>query len=147
LDQTARLWDARTGALTAPALNHAGPVTDAVFSPNGRFVLTGSADGTARLWDAVDGSMVSPPLALGGAVTKVAFSADGLHFLAGTVGAGAAVTSLPNRKESASDLVRLAQVLSGSRLGNSSEMISLRPPEIRASLSEFKARYPRYPGQ
>ncbi len=30
---------------------HTGPLVDVSFSPNGQFVVTGSADRTARIWD------------------------------------------------------------------------------------------------
>src|SRR5262249_56795631 len=37
-------------------------VTHAVFSPDGRRVVTTSVDGTGRVWDAVTGEPVTPPL-------------------------------------------------------------------------------------
>src|SRR5713101_4324377 len=37
--------------LKAQFTGHKGPVRNAVFSPDGRRVLTGSDDNTARLWD------------------------------------------------------------------------------------------------
>ena len=50
-DGTARVWDASTGHPVGTPLQHQGPVNTAVFSPNGRRVLTASADRTARVWD------------------------------------------------------------------------------------------------
>ena len=50
-DQTARLWDVRTGAELRRFVGHSGAVTSAHFSPDGRYVLTTSGDGSARLWD------------------------------------------------------------------------------------------------
>ena len=50
-DHTARIWEAKTGLLTAQLLGHAGPVRDVEVSLNGRYVATASAEGTVRLWE------------------------------------------------------------------------------------------------
>ncbi len=41
---------------------HQGPVTGAEFSPDGRRLVTVSADHTARVWDVETGEAVTPPL-------------------------------------------------------------------------------------
>src|SRR5205823_6044657 len=46
-DQTARLWDARTGKPLGVVLRHEGLVDAVAFSPDGKFVLTGIDDPTA----------------------------------------------------------------------------------------------------
>ena len=74
-DHTARIWDARTGALLH-RLEHAGPVRIAIFSPDGARVLTASGDGTAALWEAGSGRRVHV-LAVPGGATNAIFSPDG----------------------------------------------------------------------
>ncbi len=56
---------------------HEGAVQAARFSPDGRRVVTASADGTARVWDTATGAAVGRPLTHDGPVLGAEFSADG----------------------------------------------------------------------
>ncbi len=58
-DHTARLWDAASGAQIGVYRGHHGAVTSAVFSPDGKTVLTASQDHTARLWDTASGAQIA----------------------------------------------------------------------------------------
>jgi hypothetical protein len=55
----------------------------AIFSPDGRFVLTGCEDGLVRLWDAHTGQLVMGPLPQGNRIRSLAFAPDSKSFLAG----------------------------------------------------------------
>jgi len=83
-DQTARVWDACTGAPRGEPLKHNRGVSAVAFSPNGQTVLTGSWDQTARLWDAGTGAPRGEPLKHDGGVSAVAFSLDGQTVLTGS---------------------------------------------------------------
>jgi hypothetical protein len=48
---TARVWDAATGQDLSPPLEHERDVRWAVFSPDGKYVVTATWVPTARLWD------------------------------------------------------------------------------------------------
>jgi tetratricopeptide (TPR) repeat protein len=61
-------------------------VSGVAFSPDGRTILTGSADRTARLWDAATGRPAGPTLVHPDAVWSVAFSPDGRLILTGSYG-------------------------------------------------------------
>jgi WD40 repeat protein/tetratricopeptide (TPR) repeat protein len=77
------LWDAANGTFLR-SLSHDNAVLAAAFSPDGRFILTGSADQTARFWDAATGRQLGKPLAHDGLVVAVAFSPDGRTVLTGS---------------------------------------------------------------
>ena len=53
-DSTARLFDLERPCWPRSLRGHEEAVTDAEFSPNGRLVVTASADSTSRVWDLQD---------------------------------------------------------------------------------------------
>jgi WD40 repeat protein len=58
-DQTAKLWDVKSGAELRTFSGHINQVSSVAFSLDGRYVLTGSFDETAKLWDATSGAEVN----------------------------------------------------------------------------------------
>jgi len=75
-DNTARLWDVRTGRQVGPALKHEGYVDGACFSRDESWILTWSSDNTARLWDAHTGSQLGPSFKHDGYVRGAVFTKD-----------------------------------------------------------------------
>jgi serine/threonine protein kinase/WD40 repeat protein len=65
-------------------LEHDGPVSCVVFSPDGTMVLTGSRDGSCRLWKVNSGAPVGSELKHASSVSDVAFSPDGKLFVTAT---------------------------------------------------------------
>ena len=91
-------------------LNHGSTVTSARISPDGKRIVTSSADGTARLWDAADGRLLLTlgTLRLAAVVLSAAFSPDGQHIVTanqdGTAqvwdaGNGHLLATLPGHKD------------------------------------------------
>src|SRR5262249_33319409 len=64
-------------------LMHSDTVLAVAFSPDGRTLPTGSADGMVRRWDRETGRPVGPPLAHPHAVYALAVSPDGRAVLTG----------------------------------------------------------------
>ena len=79
VDNTVRLWDARTHKqLGSPLTGHKDSVIGVAFSPDGRTLASASLDKTVRLWDARTHKQLGSPLTgHKDYVTSVAFSRDG----------------------------------------------------------------------
>jgi WD40 repeat protein len=80
---TARLWDTLSAEPVGEVLRHDESIKNARFSPDGRRVVTASADMTARVWDAATGKPIGDALRHGerrtarDAVLEASFSPDG----------------------------------------------------------------------
>src|SRR5438067_619984 len=61
-DNTARIWDVRTGLPIGKALHHDGWVNAATFDATGERVVTASSDKTARIWDSRTGEPIGKAL-------------------------------------------------------------------------------------
>jgi len=73
-DNTARLWNTRTGRAIGAAMQHDGPVLAVAFDRKGELLASGSQDKTVRLWDTRTGEPVGKPIVHDGPVIAVAFS-------------------------------------------------------------------------
>ncbi|HEX2689762.1 MAG TPA: serine/threonine-protein kinase, partial [Kofleriaceae bacterium] len=99
LDNTARVWDAATGALHT-TIQHTDRVISVAFSPDSRLLASGGPDHSVRVWDVIAGSeILALPFAPG--ARRVAFSPDGTMLL----------TAAPQ------DVVKLWRMPGGAPLG------------------------------
>jgi len=57
-DQTARLWDAETGALLHTLYGHENGIWSLTFTPDSANLITSSMDETIRLWDVASGKLL-----------------------------------------------------------------------------------------
>ncbi|SPE61349.1 putative WD40 repeat-containing protein [Verrucomicrobia bacterium] len=79
--ETARVWDARTGAPVTPALRIPGRADMVAFSPDGKRVLAASQNGIVQIWDAQTGRALAGPFKHDGEITAAEFSPDNQHIL------------------------------------------------------------------
>ncbi len=79
-----RVWDTATGRLLHDLEGHVGTITSLAFSPDGRRLVSGGADGTARIWDTATGGALRTLTGNGELVTTVAYSRDGTLLATGS---------------------------------------------------------------
>jgi WD40 repeat protein len=65
---------------------HTKPVNSVSYSPDGKFLVSGAADGTIKLWDTATGDLKQTHEETGGNVTAATFSPDGKVLAIGVVG-------------------------------------------------------------
>ncbi|QDU21931.1 serine/threonine-protein kinase [Urbifossiella limnaea] len=76
-DNTAKVWDARTGTLLLDLKGHTHLVSGVSFSPDGTRIVTGSPDKTAKIWDARTGKPLLDLKGHAGPVNSLCYSPDG----------------------------------------------------------------------
>ncbi len=81
---SARLWDVETGQELRQFSGHTDFVTSAAFSPDGKTIVTTSADNTARLWDVESGAEIRRFTGHSEFVWSVTFSPDGKYIVTGS---------------------------------------------------------------
>ena len=75
-DTLATIWDAETGRELKVLKGHGQSVNSAVFSPDGKKILTASEDHTVRLWDVQTGKQLQVLSGFLGKITRALFTAD-----------------------------------------------------------------------
>ena len=156
-DFTARVWEAATGKLLLPPLQHRAQVYEACFSADGRWIVTTCRDGTARVWDAESGEAITPPLQHSweslytrfvvdnrAKITRtyVQFIAHDRAIVTRTATGESVVWELPGDPHPLEDLAPLAQLLSGHQRDFTGGVL----PQTREALSKhwerLRALYP-----
>lgn len=71
------IWDVQTGEIRFAIEGHASNVTSVDISPDGKYLVSGGADGTVRLWNPNTGKMVRVITGFQDDIEWVQFSSDG----------------------------------------------------------------------
>ncbi len=119
-DKEVRIWQLQKGNPTSRTLPHPSPARRmegiqprlwAIFSPDGKSVLTGGEDGTARLWDTETGRARGEPLRHEGPVLSMDFSPDGKIIVTGSYDGTARMWDAATCQQRGRDLPHLGRVL------------------------------------
>jgi Tol biopolymer transport system component len=82
--RTIRLWDLQSGAVLKRFEGHTAGVEWAVFTPDGRRIVSAGADGTVRVWEVAGGRECCCFQGHAAGVLGVSVSPDGRHALSGS---------------------------------------------------------------
>lgn len=113
-DNTARLWDVKTGQPLGQPLQDQGWGLSAKFSVDGSHIVTASDDKTARVWDARTGQPVGQPLQHEGSVLDASFSPDGSRVVTACADKAARVWDVRSGKSVGEPLRHKGDVTSAS---------------------------------
>lgn len=79
------LWSVQTGALLDQLSGHEGPISTLAFTPDGRYLVSGSWDRTIRVWSVFDRSQTSESLQLTSDLLCVVVRPDSSQIAASTL--------------------------------------------------------------
>ena len=76
-----KIWDSMTGKLISNLNGHTGGIEDIIFSPDGKYLLTGSSDNTAIIWDCDSRKLLFKLEGHTSRINSVRFSSDEKYVL------------------------------------------------------------------
>jgi WD40 repeat protein len=98
-DNTAKIWDAKSGKEVLTLSGHDRLVADIAWSHNGNRLATGSWDQTVKVWDATSGTAIFTLSGHAGLISSVAWSPDDTRLATGNGDAVAIVWDGTSGKE------------------------------------------------
>ena len=81
VDNTARIWNVESGVGIGTLVGHKAGINSALFSSDGKYIVTASDDYTAIVWNAVTREPIAPLQGHDGAVNSAVFGSDNASVL------------------------------------------------------------------
>ncbi|MDH3528628.1 MAG: caspase family protein [Acidobacteriota bacterium] len=145
--EVAQVWEMATGELISQFRHEENLIEDASFSPDGRFVITGSLDGSARIWKTESGEELCRVITFKGGNWLVA-GPDGrfdTNDLEATVGASFVFPDNPFQPVAAETFARdyyepglLARLLEGEQFPTIRDISLLNRTQPEIEIKEIK---------
>jgi dipeptidyl aminopeptidase/acylaminoacyl peptidase len=151
LSDALRVWDATTGAPVLPPILSPLPFGYASISPDGRRLLAtrgseaiyATDPGFAQVFDMATGWPLTPPLWRERFVQDAQFSPDGRRIVTTSWVGGALLWDLEPDARPLDDLVRMAGILSGTRVDASGAEVPISTSELQAAYGALLSKDPR----
>jgi WD40 repeat protein/tetratricopeptide (TPR) repeat protein len=142
-----RLWDAATGTPFLPPIRMPLPIEEVSVSRDGRRLLADCGlnpyGGFAQLFDVATGWPITPPLRSQRNGLGSRFSPDGRQVLTKSSGADDLVFwNLEPDRRPLDDLIRLAEILGGTRVDTSGAVVPISTTELQDSYKAILGKAP-----
>lgn len=132
--------DAVTGDVVLQGFGHGDQ--QVAFSPDGKFILTANFDGSVRIWSAASGELIMSQSAHQAGLNCARFSPNNLGFITCGDDGKARVQWLVRSEMESGKLIRLAEVLSGSKLDPTANVVPLDSGTLATNWSSLYHDYP-----
>jgi WD40 repeat protein/Flp pilus assembly protein TadD len=144
-----RLWDATTGMMVLPPMRFPLPVGSAVISSDGRRLLVTCGGisynpdpGFSQVLDVATGWPVTPPLWREQFIPEARFSPDGHRVVTPSKGGDTLLWDLKPDGRSLDDLIRMTEILSGTRVDHTGTAVPISTSELQDSHEALMRKAP-----
>ncbi|MBK6997432.1 MAG: PD40 domain-containing protein [Lewinellaceae bacterium] len=137
-ENSVKIWDLSSGKVLQTLDGHSASVNSVAFSPDGKWLATGSSDETAKIWDWTSGKVLHTLEGHTASVNSVCFSPDGKQI---ATGAGDFLRKTSQSGYGIGQAAKLSKLLSATI---SPSTASLFPPTAIGSRPGQETRQPKF---
>jgi serine/threonine protein kinase/WD40 repeat protein len=138
LDQTARVWDAKSGVPVSPQLRHRGYVNSVAFGPDGHWLATSGNDKRIHLWDIRTGDPLVPPIVHDRVVNGAWFRDDGKAVIVHDTANRFFIWEMPQLTVPTHDVLPLVRLYTGTLVDDTGGISNLPYDEFEQNLDAFR---------